>query len=248
MGRCQAAFSTRLGGVSRGPWAELNLGVRVGDEPAAVAENWRRFAGAVGFAPGGRVSASQVHGASVRVVGPDDPPSPDGEVGEYDALVTNVAGPVLVVRVADCVPIYILDPVRGACGVVHSGWRGTLAGASMAALARMGEEFGTRPGECLAAIGPSIGPCCYEVGESVAGRFREAYGDRVVTRRGERWFLDLWAANRDGLATAGIPEGRIHGGGLCTACRRDLFYSHRADGGKTGRMAAVIRLTRPDEG
>lgn len=242
-GRCRAAFSTRLGGVSQGAWATLNLDARVGDRPAAVAENWRRFAGAAGFAPGARACARQVHGAAVRVVGPDDPRLPGGEVGEYDALVTDAVGPVLVVCVADCVPIYILDPVRGACGVVHAGWRGTLARAAEAALTGMAEAFGTRSQDCLAAIGPSIGPCCYEVGEPVADLFGEAYGDRVLARREGRWFLNLWAANRAGLSAAGIPDGQVYGGGLCTACRRDLFYSHRADGGNTGRMAAVIWLS-----
>lgn len=247
-GLCHAVFSTRLGGVSGGVWNSLNLGAHVGDEPSAVAENWRRFGEAAGFAPEARVAARQVHGAVVRVVRADDPPSPGGQVGECDALITAAVGPVLVVSVADCVPIYILDPMRGAGAVVHAGWRGTLAGAAAAALAGMAEAFGTRPQDCLAALGPAIGPCCYEVDDPVANLFGEAYGEPVLSRREDRWFVDLWGANRAGLAAAGVSAGQVYGSGLCTACRRDLFYSHRAEGGRTGRMAAVLWLTSPGQG
>lgn len=266
-GLCVAACSTRLGGVSSGPYASLNLGGRsVADDPACVRENRLRFARALGIDARRQVVPRQVHGAGVLAVPAGLPEeraphsAPDGEParephrepdmvwrldGEGDALVTAEPGPVLTVTVADCAPVYLLDPVRRAVGLAHAGWRGTVAGAAPAALAEMARLFGTRPRDCLAVIGPCIGPCCYEVDDMVirplaarTPRWREA----VRERAGGRWALDLKAANAAILAEAGVPERNIFRSAYCTACRRDLFYSHRGEGGVTGRMAAVIAL------
>lgn len=235
-GRIRALFSTRLGGVSAAPYASLNLGRHTADAPARVEENWRRFAAAAGFARERVAFATQVHGASVRRVAPGE--GGGGPLGEHDALVATAPGVVPAIAIADCVPIYILDPVRPGVGLAHAGWRGTLAGAGPAAAAAL-RAAGTRPADCTVLLGPSIGPCCYAVDEPLAAAFERAFGPGVAVRRGGRAFLDLWTANRRALVRAGFPDGRVLSSGLCTACRRDLFYSHRAEGGRTGRMAAV---------
>ncbi len=240
-GGLRAVFSTRLGGVSAGPYRSLNLGRHTADEPAQVAENWRRFASAAGFSQDRVAFATQVHGASVRRVQAGE--GVRGPLGEHDVLVTTASEVVLAISIADCVPIYILDPVRPALGLAHAGWRGTLAGAGPAAAAAMATAAGTRPADCIALLGPSIGPCCYEVDESLASAFERAFGTGVAVRRQGRVFLDLWTANRRALLGAGFPEARVLFAGICTACRRDLFYSHRAEGGLTGRMAAVAWIT-----
>lgn len=239
-GVARAVMSTRLGGVSRGGLASLNLGSTVGDHPDNVAENRRRYAAAAGFRPEDQVQARQVHGTRVAVV--EEPCFP----GECDALVTARPGVVLTVLAADCVPVYFLDPVRRVAGIAHAGWRGTAGAVGRAVLAAMQNVYGCRSADCFVAIGPSIGPCCYKVDRPVADRFFEAFPDhqRAMLREAGpgRWRLDLWAANRLPLLEAGVREERIYLSGYCTACRTDLFYSHRAGGGRTGRMAAAIWL------
>ncbi len=251
-GLCRAVCSTRLGGVSEGPYASLNLGRSVGDDPSRVRENRLRFAAAAGIDAQRQVAPRQVHGAEVRVVSAGTLAEwPPGDAlwrgdGEADALVAGEPGPALTITVADCVPVYFLDRVRRAVGLAHAGWRGTVGGVASAVLEAMADHFGTRPADCLVAIGPSIGPCCYEVDEQVVnplaartGRWEEA----VRERDGGRWMLDLKVANAIILTEAGVPEANIFVSGYCTACRRDFFYSHRGEGGVTGRLAAVISLS-----
>ncbi len=254
-GVARGIFSTRLGGVSRGPYAELNLGLHVGDGPANVAENRRRFAAAAGFPLEAQVTAHQVHGTGVGCVRDLTAASPGDEAagapfrlfGECDALITDAPDPALTILVADCVPVYFLDPVRRAAGIAHAGWRGTVGGVGRATLEAMSAAFGVRPADCLVAIGPSIGPCCYEVDRPVIERLAAAFPDEWSAFAREagpgRWRLDLREANRRPLAAAGVPESRIFVSGYCTACRRDLFYSYRMEGPRSGRLGAVIRLT-----
>jgi YfiH family protein len=229
---CLAAFSSRSGGVSSGPHATLNLGGR-GDRPDNVAENRRRFARAARFDPALLATARQVHGDRVaEVVAP-------GSAGEADALWTRVTGPVLTVFVADCVPVFLADPVGRAAALVHAGWRGSAAGVTRRALDAL-LRAGADPARIVAAIGPSAGPCCYEVDEPVMARF-----SREVLRpaRAGHARLDLWQENRRQLVAAGVPPDRVHVAGICTICRPDLLFSHRgAGGGPTGHMAAVLQL------
>jgi len=245
-----AAFSTRSGGVSAGPFASLNLGAGGGDDPAAVAENGRRLARALGFPHEGLARVRQVHGAEVAVV---ERPGPGGApLGEFDAAVTERAGVVLLVLAADCVPVLLVDPERPAVAAVHAGWRGVAADAPGAAVRRMAAAFGSRPPALRAAIGPCIGPCCYEVDAPVADAFAAAglafdgptpLAAAAPPREGRaRWRLDLAAAVRARLQAAGVPPIAITAQALCTACRADLFYSHRRDGPRTGRQAGVIWL------
>lgn len=235
-----AVFSTRLGGISRPPYATLNVGAHVGDDPAAVEENRRRLAAAVGL-PDRWATVRQVHGSAVLRIAA----LPGGEpLGSGDALITDRRGLPLAIFTADCAAVYIYDPVRRAIGLAHAGWRGTAAGIAARTVAAMTEAYGTTPGDCYAAVSPAIGGCCYEVDEAVVGRMRHfPWLERSVREvRPGHWRLDLWQANRLQLVDAGLAPDRIAVSGLCTACHTDLFYSHRAEVGCTGRQAALLAL------
>ena len=196
-------FTTREGGVSAAPFDTLNLGGAVGDDPEAVAENWRRLERSTGL---GFARVRQVHGA--RAVRLDEPGAP---VEEADAVISARPGVAACVSVADCVPVLLADPRSGV----------------------------------VAAVGPSIGPCCYEVSADLAARFRGELDPGVVRDRPGAPHLDLWAANAAVLRAAGVAAGRIEIAGRCTACERELFFSHRRDAGRTGRQMAYISPPLP---
>jgi YfiH family protein len=186
--------------------------------------------------------ARQVHGTTC--LSADARPS--GEIGEADALITTRPDTPLAVFTADCLAVVLAEPERGVLAVAHVGWRGTVAGLLGHLVRTLGARFAVRPERLRAAIGPSIGPCCYEVDEPVVGPLRAAFpGDfqRWVTAAAAsgRWWLDLWRANSDQLVAAGVPAGAITNPRLCTGCRRDLFFSYRKEG-PTGRLAALARL------
>jgi YfiH family protein len=169
-----------------------------------------------------------------------------------DALVTDTPGLALLLRFADCQPIILYDPARHAQGLVHAGWRGLAQGVARRAVETMQEAFGTNPSDLLAGLGPAIGPCCYTVGDDVASAMGYALPDwrevMALEASGRGWRLDLPAANAQQLAAAGVPTGQMERAGLCTACRNDEFFSHRADNGQTGRFAAVAYLPAGDQG
>ncbi|MEW6771212.1 MAG: peptidoglycan editing factor PgeF [Bacillota bacterium] len=245
----QHGFSTRLGGVSEGVYATLNLGFRVGDLPERVAVNRKRLAEALGYDPERAVAGQQVHGDEVVPVTAREAGAGALEQGTAlpatDGLVTSTPGLALLAFFADCVPVVLADTRRRAVGVAHAGWRGTLKLIAGKALARMSMVFNANPAECVAVLGPAIGPCCYTVGGQVAEAFAH-WGDRVVRRDGGVWRVDLWEANRRILVAAGVPDGNIGVVRVCTACHPELMFSHRRNGGKTGRMAAVAAI-RPKE-
>ncbi len=225
----RAAFSTRLGGVSAEPYASLDLAILTGDDHGAVRENRRRLAEALGLEPQRVVIARQVHGARIaRVDGPQepspfahpgivDPPERDGHVLDEPKL----AG---LAFVADCLPVALAG--EGGVAMLHCGWRGLVGG-----IVERGVE---QVAAAAAAIGPGIGPCCYEVGEEVLA----AFGDLDGVAQGR--MLDLKAVARAKLEAGGA--GEVHDVGLCTSCRPDLFFSHRRDAGVTGRQAGVVWL------
>jgi purine-nucleoside/S-methyl-5'-thioadenosine phosphorylase / adenosine deaminase len=217
-----AAFSTRVGGVSEAPFDTLNLGRLSGDDPASVEENRRLLCDEVGTDPELLRYGRQVHGAVVRrAVG-------RGEPG--DGVWSDTPGEALLVFTADCVPVAIAreGASRPAIAAVHVGWRGLLAGVVQSATTALGE------GRLAAAIGPGIGPCCYEVGEEVAAPFRARFGPGIVRDRR----LDLWAATEQALRAAGVSTvTRVD---LCTACNPELFFSHRRDGAHTGRQGLIV--------
>jgi YfiH family protein len=237
--------------VSREPYATLNLGTSVGDDPKAVQENRRRFFGRFGIRPSQVVRVKQVHGDGVLAV--DEalmsrqrfPRLLLDEGYAYDALVTNLTDLALVVSTADCVPLLIHDPVHRAVGAVHAGWRSTAKGIASRAVQTMEVAYGTDPGDCRVAIGPGIRGCCYEVDAAVTEAMTAAlptWAEHAVVSRPGHFCLDLAGVNRAILETAGVRGERIADVGLCTACRRDLFFSHRAEKPRTGRMMNLILL------
>ncbi|HET7589609.1 MAG TPA: polyphenol oxidase family protein [Solirubrobacterales bacterium] len=239
LGGARAAFSTRVGGVSEAPFDSLNLGVLTGDDQGAVEENRRRLAAALGFEPDRVLFALQVHGtrlidhseSSTELPGsfrmPIDREEPRRGLPEADGHVVREPGLAPLVLAADCLPVALRGP--GGVAMVHAGWRG-LAGGILAAAARAVEAT-------AAAIGPGVGPCCYEVGEEVL----EAFSD-LFEGVAEGGMLDLPEVARRQLARAGA--GAIQSAGLCTSCEAELFFSHRRDEGRTGRQAGIAWLER----
>jgi len=185
----------------------------------------------------------QVHGAAVIDVRPGEA----HERPQADGLVSGDPSLMLSVRVADCAALLIADRRRGAVAAVHAGWRGTAAGIAAAAVAQLRQLHRSDPRDLVAALGPSIGPCCYTVGEELIEAFREAGQDDVDLgrwfRHDERLELDLWTANRDQLEAAGVPGSAIYVSGLCTACHPEWFYSYRREGTAAGRLVGFIRAS-----
>jgi hypothetical protein len=245
------AFSTRKGGVSAPPYHSLNLGLSVGDDPAAVRENRRRYFSLLSLDPSRIVRVRQVHGSDVLVV--DDALAGREQFPRllldddylYDAMVTAIPGLGLSISTADCLPIFLAEPRRRVIGAIHAGWRSSVQRIVERALRKMHEVYGTDPAECYAALGPGIRGCCYEVDEPVITRLKGAcntWQDSVKPAGKDRWMLDLAHLNIAILGEAGVRRERVADTGLCTACRRDLFYSYRAEKPKTGRMMSVISL------
>jgi YfiH family protein len=237
------AFSTRGGGVSPFPEASLNLAGFDEDSAENIHENRRRFLSLVG----GRWTLAacwQVHGRDVRVVRAASEAGNESE--RCDALTTDLPGVLLGVKTADCVPVILGDARTGACAAIHAGWRGTLAGIVKHALASMRREFGTRPEDVRAAIGPAALACCYEVGPEVIAAFRAEFTNADVLftpTSGERALVDLHRANLEQLTESGVAPERVHALPLCTMCRPEDFFSYRRDRklhGRTGRLLSVI--------
>ena len=242
-------FSTRLGGVSPAPWDSLNLGAGRGDAPERVAENFRRFCAAVGADSGCLVKNHQVHSARIRAVTRADileRPELPGTF-EADGLVTDQRGVCLTIFSGDCIPVLLYDPVRQCIAAVHAGWRGTALGAAARAAEAMAEGYGCRPEDILAAVGPGIGPCCFETHGDVPAGLRTGLGEeaapfiRPLSAPG-KFSVDLKGANARWLERAGLRPEHIALCAACTACDRTRFWSHRMQGGQRGSMAAVIQL------
>jgi YfiH family protein len=245
----EAFVTARGGGISVGAYASLNLSFAVGDEPGAVLENRRRVAAAIGVDLGDFVFSRQVHGAGVRVVTADDRGSGafvlDESVPEADALVTADPSVVLAILAADCVPIVLYDPVAHVLGCVHSGWRGTVARVSEAALAAM-SSLGATQENVVAGVGPAISPERYQVGADVADAVERDLGAaaaEVIRPDGTgKWLLDLWAANRIVLREAGLADEHINVAAIPTgAAGNNLFFSDR-EVRPCGRLTLVARL------
>jgi hypothetical protein len=249
-------FSTRQGGVSTVYGGKsLNLGWTKEDDPALVAENRRRFLRGVCGEDAGcsLVGVKQVHSGVVRVVREGDGAregrlqTAEGKaVLEGDGLVTDVPGILLAVGTADCVPVLVVDVAKKAVGAFHAGWRGTVAGIVGQGIAMMAAEYGSRAEDLVAAVGPSIGACCYTVGEEVRAEFGKKFGDAdSLFRFGDagEMRVDLWEANRRQLLDAGVRQIAVVG--ECTGCARDeggarRYFSHRAEKGVAGRMLNVV--------
>lgn len=278
------AFSTRRGGASKAPCAGLNLGFTASDQRERVEENRRRFAAALGAKDFELASVRQVHSSHSFVIARDSGrhpayqlPGVEGSVSPVDSppagdgLMTAEPGVLLTIRIADCLPVLLVDPQQRAVAAVHAGWRGALARVIEKAVGDMRRAFGADPQKLIAAVGPSIRACCFEVGEEVVEAFHGAFASadsffqklpnrpEAATDRHSILFLtayppghapehapaarlDLTAVARHELETAGVKPTNILVADYCTACRTDLFFSHRREGGSTGRQAAAIGI------
>lgn len=237
------AIFTRRGGTSVPPFRSLNVGGRVGDDPAAVRANHDLIFKTLSISPDQVVTAQQVHGAHVAVVGPSQRGT---AVPAVDSLVSKAPGVALTLAFADCLPLMLHDPSRHVIALVHAGWRGTIAQVAASTVAVLRQSFGCDPADILACLGPAIGPCCYEIGFDLAQKIREVFGPHsglLVPQSDGTLHFDLPAAIRWQLELAGVQH--VENSELCTSCHTEDFYSHRAENGRTGRFAAVLALRRP---
>jgi YfiH family protein len=248
-GLVRHGFSTRPGGAGKVPYDTLNLAFHVGDNHETVIDNRKVLCAALGTTIENIIAAEQVHGSKVQAVDlthrGSGALSYNSALSETDGLITNVPGLLLATFYADCVPIFVLDPKRKIIGLAHAGWKGTIARIGACAVAKMAEVYGTDPEDCLAGIGPSIGPCCYEVDRPLINAVKEAFPwwqEVLGSSEGDRAKLDLWEVNRKIMIEAGIREKNVEIAKLCTCCNRDILFSYRGSKGITGRMGAFIML------
>lgn len=241
-------FSTRTGGVSPVPWDSLNLRTGCGDSLENLMENYRRFCAVIGTDAERTVLAKQVHETTVRSVTAADAGKGLWRERDYtaDALITREKGLPLAVFSADCGILLLYDPIHQAIGAVHAGWRGCAGGIVEKTVREMQRVCGASPADIRAAIGPCIGQCCFETDGDVPAAMRAALGADAapyLAPRGAKWHVDLAGLNRQWLLRAGLTADHIDTCGLCTACRPDLFWSHRKMGEARGVQGAVIVLS-----
>lgn len=249
-GLVRHAFSTRMGGVSKGPYATMNFSYTRGDDPEDVKENYRLMAKALGVDMNRMVLTWQTHTTNVRVVSEKDFGKGvvcDRDYRDVDGLITNIPGVTLVTFFADCVPLYFVDIKSRAIGLSHSGWRGTVKRMGAVTLEKMAREFGTDPKDVVACIGPSICQDCYEVGAEVIEEFKNTFDQKYhktlfYEKYSGKFQLNLWEANRIILAEAGVPEENISVTDICTRCNPDLLFSHRHSAEKRGNLCAFLCL------
>lgn len=263
-GMVEHLFSTRLGGVSQGQFATMNLSFTRGDDPDYVAENFRRIGKVLRISPENFVFTDQTHTANVRRVFKWDQGKGfllERDYQDIDGLVTNEPGVVLAAFFADCVPLYFVDPVKRAIGLSHSGWKGTVQKIGKATVEMLQREFGSHPSDIITAIGPSICGDCYEVDWDVAEQFARAFpaavqlkekkeaghrkaasGQIIREKENGKYLLDLWEANRQVLLEAGILQEHISVTDICTCCNPELLFSHRASKGKRGNLGAFLAI------
>lgn len=225
-----------MGGVSSGPYERLNLGLSSGDAEAPVAENHRRVLASFNVDENSTCAFSQVHGTRVLVG------KPSWFREEADAVVSNTPGLALVISTADCLPVLFYDPVTGAVGAAHCGWRGTVQGIAAATVCKLSELYGSYPADLRVAFGPAISKPNYQVGAEVVTKFQEAGFPETVYEPdgGGRFLLDVAAANRWALLELGVRPANLWESGMCTYDDPERFFSHRRDRGRTGRHWAVI--------
>ncbi len=240
-------FSTRLGGVSEGTYASMNLSFTRGDDAARVGENFARFCKAIGTQSENVVISAQEHHTVIyNATAADRGRGVTRERGytDIDGLLTDQPGVVLCTQYADCVPLFFADPVKRVVGTSHSGWKGTVAKIGAVTVERMCRDYGCRKEDIIAAVGPSIGPCCFEVDAPVFEAFSalSLFDEACYHKRGEKYDINLWEINRRILLEAGIPERNITVTDLCTKCHSDVFWSHRVCGPARGSLAAFIAM------
>lgn len=246
-GAVRHVFSTRKGGVSEGQFSSMNLSFRNGDSRENVLENYERLCGAVGIKTSHLVLTRQTHTKNIAVVTREDCGIGHSrpEFSDIDGLITNESGVALVTQFADCTPVLLCDPKKRVIANVHAGWRGTVQNIAGCAVEKMVREFGCQREDLIAAIGPCIGPCCYEVDDPVYEAFLPlgiALKKIFTPTTKGHYQLDLREANRQLLLKAGVPADNIDVSDLCTCCNAEELHSHRATAGKRGNLAAIIEL------
>lgn len=245
-----SAFSTRLGGVSEGYYSSLNLSFDRGDDPARVLENFKRIGASMGVAVEDMVLSKQTHTTNVRVVTKEDKGKGvmrERNYTDVDGMITNVPGICLVTSYADCVPLYFVDPVKKAIGLSHSGWRGTVGKIGKNTVQLMQENFGSKPEDLLAAVGPSVCMDCYEVSEDVIEQFKETFEkkyweDLFYKKENGKYQLNLWKANELIFLESGILPEHMAITNVCTHCNSKILYSHRTMGNNRGNLCAFLAL------
>lgn len=247
-GAVHHAFSTRMGGVSTGQYSSMNLSFLGGDTFENVEENYRRLCSAVQIDISHIVLSRQTHTNNVRTVTKKDCGTgyTKKSFTDVDGLITNESGVALVTQYADCTPLIFCDPVKHVCATSHAGWRGTAAKIGEVTVNKMINEFGCNAEDIIAAIGPCVGSCCYEVDVPVYAAFKQSGinldGVFANGRDSSHFMLDLVRANKNILTAAGIKEENIDCSDICTCCNCKELHSHRATGGKRGNLAAIIEL------
>ncbi|MBI5047812.1 MAG: peptidoglycan editing factor PgeF [Deltaproteobacteria bacterium] len=241
-------FLSRLGGISKPPFASLNFDIREGDAVENVKHS-KAIAGRLfGFDASRLLTINQVHGSDIFTI--DKPVKDISGLSKTsaDAIITNQCGIAIGVLTADCVPILLADPVKNVVGVVHAGWKGTAKGIIEKAIETMVKQFDSDKKAILAAIGPSIGQCCYKVDETVIKEFGvrslEFKGNEFIEKKGTAWRVDLKKTNYAQLLKSGILKQNISVEDICTSCRNDIFFSYRADGKITGRQLNFIMMKK----
>ena len=240
--------STRVGGHSAPPYDALNLSFNVGDDPEKVLKNRKLLAGALGIPLTSLTTAKQIHDGHVKVVSEAlrgrGSSNHQGAINGTDAMVTNAENTCLMILLADCVPILFYDPTKRVIGAAHAGWRGTLRFVAHNTVKVFRKDFGCSPEDIVVGIGPSIGPCCYQVGQDVVSQVQNVFGtgQDCINRKSAngKGYFDLWTANLKQLIQAGIPEKNIELAEICTRHHPELFFSYRHEKRKTGRFGAGI--------
>ncbi len=233
------AVFTRLGGQSPSPWHSLNMGHAVGDSMENVAANFKRACAVLALNPAETASCHLIHGNDVIVATRDHLPTLQSKA---DALITREPGLMLTMRFADCTPLLFYDPTQKAVGLGHAGWRGTMQNVVGSVVSALEQHFGSCPADLRLVIGPSIGPCCYQVGDDVYRLAERAFinAQQFFVHDDHQMRFDMWQANAHQARQAGV--GQVVVSELCTACNTDMFFSHRAEKGRTGRFGAFIGL------
>jgi YfiH family protein len=240
------AFLTRRGGAGGERPVSFNFGNPPGERKDTAQRNWDLLSSAFGIPVEKFFTVDQVHGGEILII--DDDPDVKAVKGRdfpFDGIITARPGIAIGIKTADCVPVFFIDPVKPIIGAVHAGWKGTSLSIAARAVDLLVTRFGSDSKDIRAVIGPAIGPCCYEVDRRVFESMKHLPGRDLLFKEGDnegKWMLDLGAANRFQLEERGIPTGNICSADLCTSCQRDTFFSHRGDGGGTGRQLNFIML------
>jgi len=239
------AFCTRRGGISKEKFSSLNFSAWEGDRRDNVRQNGEITASAFDLCADQFFFVNQVHGDGILIVDRTNRHFAGDKMYQCDAIITDQPGLAIGIKTADCVPVFLADMEKKIIGVVHAGWRGTALRIAAKAVIAFNESFSSRSEEMIAVTGPAIGPCCYQVDEAV---FQAMQGDKqgesafMPCREKGKWMFDLASANRGQLLKAGVRRENIFSADICTSCRKDIFYSHRGEGGKTGRQLSFMML------